>query len=82
MDAFYLLATLACPVGMGAMMWFMMKQNRRQDGAGTPQDKTAGYAGFTTDPRRQEVDALRAEFEALRAKADRAPDALAEERTR
>lgn len=82
MDAFYLLATLACPVGMGAMMWFMMKHNRHQGGAGTPQDKTAGYAGFSTDPRRKEVDALRAELDALRAKVDRAPDALAKERTR
>ncbi|MEU7401884.1 hypothetical protein [Streptomyces sp. NPDC044948] len=81
MDAFYALAVLACPVGMGAMMWFMMKGNRKEQGGGpAPQDKAAGYAGFTTDPRQKEVDALRAEVESLRTRLDGRPaDAVQEQ---
>jgi hypothetical protein len=82
MDAFYLLAVLACPVGMGAMMWFMMKGNRQNGGAPAPQDKNAGFAGFEKDSRRQEMDALRKEIADLRAKADSRPEAPAQERTR
>ncbi|WP_331753135.1 hypothetical protein OG440_39405 (plasmid) [Streptomyces sp. NBC_00637] len=72
----YALPALACPVGMGAMMWFMMKGNRQP-----AQDKTAGHAGFTTDPREQEVDALRKEINDLRGRVDSPSDAPAE-RTR
>lgn len=53
------LAVLACPVGMGLMMWMMMR------GHG---NKTAG----TDDQSRQQVDTLRTEIEQL--KADRATD--------
>jgi len=31
------LAFLACPVGMGLMMWFMAKGNRKQPSAAQPQ---------------------------------------------
>ncbi|MFV0138086.1 hypothetical protein ACLGIH_33845 [Streptomyces sp. HMX87] len=82
MDFFYLLAVLACPVGMGTMMWFMMKGTRQQGGAQAPQDKTAGFAGFDKNPRQQEVDALRKEIAGLRAKVDGQPEAPAQERTR
>ncbi|UGY91291.1 hypothetical protein [Streptomyces gobiensis] len=83
MDAFYALALLACPLGMGAMMWFMMKGGNRQQGATpAPQDKNAGFAGFDKDPRQQEMDALREEIAGLRAKVDSQPEAPAQERTR
>jgi hypothetical protein len=53
------LAVLACPVGMGLMMWMMMRgQGKNTDG--------------TQDQSRQQVDQLRAEIEQL--KAQRATD--------
>jgi hypothetical protein len=48
------LAALACPVGMGLMMWLMM----RGHGQSTP-----SAAGATS----QQVDELRAEIERLKA---------------
>ena len=48
------LAALACPVGMGLMMWLMMR--------GHPQSTTS-TAGATS----QQVDELRAEIERLKA---------------
>lgn len=61
-SVFYTLALLACPVGMGLMMFMMMRG----------QNKTsADQAGGDTADR-SEVDALRAEIEAL--KAERAAD--------
>ena len=51
-DAFYLLALLACPVGMGAMMWMM---NRKpQNPAGGLADKQAELARL-----QDEIDQLR-----------------------
>jgi hypothetical protein len=53
------LAVLACPVGMGLMMWFMSKGMRR--------DKTAD------EPARQPtVEELRSEQAELEAKIERA----------
>jgi hypothetical protein len=54
MEAFYALAVLACPVGMGVMMWFMMRGGK-QTGSAQP---TAGDAELIQ--LRTEVDQLRA----------------------
>ena len=45
---------LACPIGMGLMMWMMMRGNRSQ-----PQDAPP-------DPTQAEMDRLRAEIDGLR----------------
>lgn len=38
MDALYVVALLACPVGMGLMMWLMMRGRRGDDEQSTAQD--------------------------------------------
>lgn len=55
----YILAALACPVGMGAMMWFMMRRpgQRNPDTANNdPQSKQNELTRLQT-----EIDQLRAE---------------------
>lgn len=56
-ETLYALAVLACPVGMGAMMWFMMR-------GGKQHDATASLAVASGEA---EVVALRAELGQLRA---------------
>ena len=56
-------AVLACPVGMGLMMWMMMRGHSKDTAPG----EDHGW--------QQEVEALRAEIEQLKAQ-------LANERTR
>lgn len=51
-EVFYGLAVLACPVGMGVMMWMMMRGGRRPDPTGSTPDS--------------ELATLRAELEQLR----------------
>ncbi|WP_327432916.1 hypothetical protein [Streptomyces sp. NBC_01236] len=51
----YVLPALACPVGMGAMMWFMMRSGHKS---------TAQAAA--ADPREKELAALREEIADLR----------------
>lgn len=52
-EVFYALAVLACPVGMGVMMWAMMRGGHRpSQGAATPDDS--------------DLAALRADVEQLR----------------
>lgn len=59
MDTLYLLALLACPIGMGAMMWFM---NHGQHGS-----TNARSSGINQE---QELARLRAEVDTLRAQQD------------
>lgn len=47
------LAALACPVGMGLMMWLMMR--------GHSTTSTAGATGRQVDELRAEIERLRAE---------------------
>ncbi|MGH3468237.1 MAG: hypothetical protein ACRDQF_10960 [Thermocrispum sp.] len=54
MDALYVLALLACPIGMGLMMWMMMRGGSRQDPPQQP-GQDAEIAGL-----REELDQLRA----------------------
>lgn len=56
----YGIAVLACPVGMGVMMWMMMRGHRNTDTA-------AGQGG---DANAEQVAQLRAEIDQL--KSDRA----------
>ena len=48
------LAALACPVGMGAMMWMMMRGGNKN-------------AGDTGGPGQQQVEQLRSEIDQLKA---------------
>ena len=56
------LAVLACPLGMGAMMWFMMKGMGGKQAGSTPVPARAGdpVAEAELQLLRQEVDQLRA----------------------
>jgi parvulin-like peptidyl-prolyl isomerase len=62
-ESLYLLAVLACPVGMGAMMWMMRMQ---RPAAGTAAEKPAQ----STAEKQAELTKLRAEIHQLRAERD------------
>lgn len=50
---FYTLAVLACPVGMGAMMWLMMRTGRKQPKTAAPSAVSeAELAELRADPNR------------------------------
>ena len=57
----YLLPALGCPVGMGAMMWFMMRSGK--PGRQAPPAPPAAPVRV----QEQEIAALRAEVDQLRA---------------
>ena len=63
-ELFYLLALLACPVGMGAMMWWMSRGH--------------GSAPQPSEDRQAELAGLRAEIDQLRAERDSGDPRLAE----
>ncbi len=52
-ELFYSLAILACPVGMGLMMWFMMRGNNNQPTVAPADDVELAQM-------RAEIDQLRA----------------------
>ncbi|EGX61040.1 MULTISPECIES: hypothetical protein [Streptomyces] len=58
-----LLPLLACPVGMGAMMWFMTRSGRKTTGAPSTDPNTAASGA---DPRERELAALRKQVDDLR----------------
>jgi hypothetical protein len=55
----YGVAVLACPIGMGLMMWMMMRGQRR--------DASGASLGSAATERTAEISALRAEVAQLRA---------------
>lgn len=55
-ESLYPLAFLACPVGMGAMMWLMMRGNKSVPAGGADSAKKQG-----------ELDRMQAEIDQLRA---------------
>lgn len=58
----YGIAVLACPVGMGAMMWMMMRGQRGADSSPKAPDQVAEL--------RSEIEQLKAERAAQRAKSN------------
>ncbi len=55
---FYSLAILACPVGMGLMMWFMMRGNKEPSSTGS--GSSAPDAGAELARLRAEINQLQA----------------------
>lgn len=53
---FFSLALLACPLGMGTMMWLMMRSNKKPSGDAVPTEASAA-----------ELAQLRADLDRLRA---------------
>ncbi len=67
---FYGLAALACPVGMGVMMWVMMRGGKQMGQPPMPMDSSTDSARETELARmRAEIDELRA----IQAERDREP---------
>lgn len=60
-EGLYALAILACPVGMGLMMWLMMRGGKKQ-----PERTQPGPGPSQTDA---ELTRMRAELDQLRSEA-------------
>ncbi|MGH3520330.1 MAG: hypothetical protein ACRDQ7_23685 [Haloechinothrix sp.] len=60
------LAVLACPVGMGVMMWMMMRGNKQKDSSSAPPKATGTDAELAQ--LRAELDQLKAERGQRRAR--------------
>ena len=60
------LYVLACPVGMGVMMWLMMRGGRRNQQTGQPPMPMGSPFDQTMD-RETELARMRAEIDQLRA---------------
>jgi hypothetical protein len=58
----YGVAVLACPVGMGGMMWMMMRGQRNTGGG-----KAGDLSGLQVAALRAEIDQLKADRAAQRA---------------
>lgn len=58
----YILPALACPVGMGLMMWFMMRSKRPSITAQPPHTAPTAEQAQELRRLRKEVDALRGEL--------------------
>ncbi|MFD8352444.1 hypothetical protein ACFV1X_26340 [Streptomyces coelicoflavus] len=69
------LPLLACPLVMGAMMWFMNRSDRRKAETYTAEGTVA------PNPQHKELEVLRAEVDALRARVGREPDVQVWKRT-
>ena len=67
-ESLFALALLACPVGMGLMMWLMMRGNHQQPAAGDAAAKQAELAGLQA-----QIDQLQARRDHERAEAARQP---------
>ncbi len=65
-QSLYPLALLACPVGMGLMMWLMMRGDKDE----TPHDRVPSKQDDVTRLQ-AEVDALRAEVGSQRGETER-----------
>jgi hypothetical protein len=61
----YLLPALGCPIGMGAMTWFMMRSGK--SGQGGQPGQTAQPGTIAAPAEDYEIAALRAEVDQLRA---------------
>ncbi len=62
----YLLPVLACPVGMGAMMWLMMRGKGRNQDAG-PANAGSPHSQFPSPDTANEIASLRAQIDQLEA---------------
>ena len=61
------LYVLACPVGMGVMMWLMMRGGRHNQQMGQPPMPTGDQTMDQTIDRETELARMRAEIDQLRA---------------
>ena len=63
-ESLYLLALLACPLGMGAMMWMMMRGNKQPPPTPNTATKQAELAGLQA-----QIDQLQAQRDHERSTA-------------